>query len=88
MNVSVQKALIIYSAVLSTGFAVMLLMGARSPRNQTFDQLQAQRINIVEADGTLRMVIANHDQLPGVIVKGKEVGQVRSTAGGHALLQR
>lgn len=67
-----QQVLVVYSAVLSTVFAAVLLIGAKSPRTQSFDEIQAHRINIVEADGTLRMVISNRDRLPGVIVKGKE----------------
>lgn len=71
MKPSIQKFLVIYSAVLSTIFTVVLLMGAVSPR-QTLDEIQVHRINVVEPDGTLRMVISNHDRMPGVIVKGKE----------------
>jgi hypothetical protein len=76
MKMSVQQALIAYSAVLSTTFAVVLLMGARSNRNQSFDEIQVHRMDVVEADGTLRMVISDRDMLPGVIVKGKEFSKV------------
>jgi hypothetical protein len=76
MKLSVQQVLIAYSAVLSTTFAVVLLMGAKSHRSQAFDEIQVHRINVVEPDGTLRMVISNHDRLPGVIVKGKESPKV------------
>lgn len=72
MKPSVQQLLTAYSAVSSTVFAVVLLMGAKDHRSKTFDELQVHRINVVEPDGTLRMVISNHDQMPGVIVKGKE----------------
>jgi hypothetical protein len=76
MKLSVQQVLIAYSAVLSTTFAVVLLMGAKSHRSQAFDEIQVHRINVVEPDGTLRMVISDHDQMPGVIVKGKESPKV------------
>jgi hypothetical protein len=66
-----QRVLVIYSAVLSTVSAIVMLTGAKSARPQIFDEIQAHRINIVEPDGTLRMVISNRDRLPGVIVKGK-----------------
>ena len=39
---------------------------------KSFDRIQAHRIDIVEPDGTLRMLLTNRDQMPGVIVKGKE----------------
>lgn len=76
MKITSQNVLAIYSAVLSTAFAVVVLMGAKSPRTKTFDEIQVHRINVVEPDGTLRMVIANRDRLPGVIVKGKELPKV------------
>ena len=76
MKLSVQQVLIAYSAVLSTTFAVVLLMGAKSHRSQTFDEIEVHRINVVEPDGTLRLVISNRDRLPGVIVKGKEFPKV------------
>jgi hypothetical protein len=72
MKPSVQKMLIAYSAVLSTVFAVVLLMGAKSHGIHAFDEIQVHRINVVEPDGTLRMVISDRDRMPGVIVKGKE----------------
>lgn len=76
MKSPIQQVLIAYSAVLSTIFAVVLLMGAKSNHREIFDEIQVHRINVVEQDGTLRMVISNHDQLPGVIVKGKEFPKV------------
>jgi hypothetical protein len=76
MKLSVQQVLITYSAVLSTTFAVVLLMGAESHHKQTFDEIQVHRIDVVEPDGTLRMVISDLDRLPGVIVKGKESPKV------------
>jgi hypothetical protein len=42
---------------------------------QPFDQIDVQRINVREPDGTLRMVISNHAHLPGVITRSKEVPQ-------------
>jgi hypothetical protein len=37
-----------------------------------FDEIDVQRINVREPDGTLRMVISNTSAAPGVMVKGKE----------------
>jgi hypothetical protein len=76
MKLSVQKVAIAYSVVLSTIFAVVLLMGAKSQHSQIFDEIQVHRINVVEPDGTLRMVISDHDRMPGVIEKGKELPKV------------
>jgi hypothetical protein len=76
MKLSVQHGLVAYSAVLTTTIAIVLLLGARSPRNDSFDEIQVHRINVVEPDGTLRMVISNHDRMPGPIVKGKETPKI------------
>jgi len=76
MKLPIQQVLIAYSAVLSTTFAVVLLMGAKSHRTHTFDQIQVHRIDIVEPDGTLRMVISDSNRLPGVIVKDREFPKV------------
>jgi hypothetical protein len=76
MKQSVQQVLIVYSAVLSTAFAVVLLTGAKSHRAQKFGEIQVQRIDVVEPDGTLRMAISDSAQMPGIIVKGKESPKV------------
>jgi hypothetical protein len=77
-----QRFLTIYSGVLTLTFAVTVLCGF-SPRNkpETFDQITVHRINVVEPDGTLRMVISNRDKLPGIIVRGKEQPFARPQAG-------
>ena len=78
-----ERFLVIYSAVLSTAFAVVLLSGAAG-RRAAFDEIQVHRIDVVEPDGTLRMVISNKNRLPPVIVKGEEhpeLGEPRPQAG-------
>jgi len=77
-----QRFLTVYSGVLTLVFAVTVLCSF-SVRNksETFDQITVHRINLVEPDGTLRMVISNHAQLPGIIVRGKEQSFARHQAG-------
>ena len=67
-----EKLLLVYSAVATAALAIALLTGAGSRKPQVFDEIDVHRINVVEPDGTLRMVISNKARLPGVIVKGKE----------------
>lgn len=79
-----QKFLSVYSAVVSTMFLCFLLLGARKPQTSDLDELRIHRIDVVEPDGTLRMVISNKDRLPPVIIKGKEhpeMGEPRPQAG-------
>jgi hypothetical protein len=76
-----QKILLVYAVSMSTIFGITLLTGAASPKQSSFDELTVQRINVVEADGTLRMVISNHAKLPGIMVRGKEHAFDRPQAG-------
>lgn len=66
------KILIAYSTVLTTLLAIFALAGSAAPKVQRFDEIDVHRINVREADGTLRMVVSNQARLPGVIERGKE----------------
>lgn len=72
----------VYATVLTIAFGGLLLMGARSaPGNAEFDTISVHRINVIEPDGTLRMVISDHARFPGLIVHGKEYAHARPQAG-------
>lgn len=58
-----------------------LLMGAATLRNQKFDVIDAQRINIREPDGTMRLTISNRTQFPGAFIRNKEIVHPRPMAG-------
>ncbi|MRW91331.1 hypothetical protein GJ699_15170 [Duganella sp. FT80W] len=60
------------AAMASALAAVVLLTGAREPRNAQFDEITVGRINIVEPDGSKRLVISNRAQFPGDFMQGKE----------------
>ena len=70
------RVLVVYSTVLTTLVAAFTFAGSTAARGQNriqqFDEIDVHRLNVREPDGTLRMVIANHDRLPGNIVRGKE----------------
>ncbi|MDF2771775.1 MAG: hypothetical protein K0S86_1269 [Geminicoccaceae bacterium] len=65
---------------------VMLLMAAtafvRQPQKQKFTEIDVERINIVEPDGNLRMVISNRPRSIGPIYKGKPFGYPGGTRPG------
>ena len=62
-----QRFLTVYSGVLTLVFAVTVLGGfASGKKPDVVDELNVHRINVVEPDGTLRMVISNKATLPGV----------------------
>lgn len=79
------RFLAVYSGVLTLVFVATVGLGLRngasilhpvhaeeSSRNATFDQITVHRINIVEPDGTPRLVIANKAAFPGSFFNGKE----------------
>jgi len=57
------------------------LMGADFYHNAKFDVIDAQRINIKEPDGTIRLTISNRSLFPGAFIKNKEVKHPRPMAG-------
>jgi hypothetical protein len=68
-----QKFLAAYSTVLTVGATVALLTGFTAGNtNARFDTITVQRINVVEPDGTLRLVVSNNRHVPGIIIKGHE----------------
>lgn len=79
-----QKVLLAYSTLVSTMLLGFVLIGARKPQMVDFDEIRVHRIDIVEPDGILRMVLSNKDRLPPVIIKGREHpenGEPRPQAG-------
>ncbi len=52
-------------------FAVLIFIAAKTPdRKVKFDEIDAQRINILGRDGKLRLVISNNERSPGPIIGG------------------
>ncbi len=84
MKPIVQKVLLMYASLVSTALLGVVLMGAKQSRPSEFNEIRVHRIDVVEPDGTLRMVISNKDRLPPVIIKGQEhpeMGEPRPQAG-------
>src|SRR5215468_3247463 len=77
-----QRFLMIYSGVLTAVFAVTLVGGLLiRPQKPKFDEIDVQRINVWDPDGTLRMVISDKARFPGLIIRGKEYPHPRPQAG-------
>lgn len=78
-----QKFLAIYSFVLTLAFASVVLLGARKPEpSARFDQITVHRINVVEPDGTTRLVISDKAEFPGAYYLGKEYPRTDRDAAG------
>src|SRR5207247_12732 len=71
------RVLKMYSAISTVLIVFALLMGhgrAQSSKPR-FAEIDAERINIVEADGRLSLVLANTQRLPGPMLAGKELAK-------------
>jgi len=53
-----------FAAVAAGGVLLLSSMAFRSTGTQQFDEITVHRINIVEPDGTVKMVITNADKFP------------------------
>lgn len=75
------RFLAVYSGVLTVVFAATVVLGLthglvyahEDGKHAEFDQITVHRINVVEQDGTTRLVIANKAQFPGGYYKGKQL---------------
>jgi hypothetical protein len=77
------RILRVYSTI--SGIALIALSVAafnRSAAPTRFDEIDVHRINIVEPDGKLRMVISNKARSPGPIDRGKPFGYAGGTRPG------
>lgn len=74
--------LAVYAGVLTVVFALTILTGAARSGKETFQEIDVQRINVIEPDGTIRLVLSNKALFPGILFKGKEYPHPnRKTAG-------
>ena len=81
------KLLAVYAGILTVAVAVALFTGAARPRaakpaTARFDSIDVGRINIVEPDGTPRLILSNKALFPGIIFKKKEYPHPNRTTGG------
>ena len=92
------RFLAVYSGVLTVVFAATVVLGLRNGgsilhpvhaeenvRNAAFDEITVQRINVVEPDGTPRLVIADKAKFPGIVFQG-ERGVACGSAGVAGML--
>jgi hypothetical protein len=70
---SSRRFLAAYSGFLTIIFALSIVYGfARADAKQSFDEITVHRINVVEPDGTIRLVLTNNANSPGIYIKNKE----------------
>jgi hypothetical protein len=71
----------LYAIVNSIVLVVLATAAFRQSGPQKFDQITAQRIDIVDANGTLRMVISNKDRMHPGVMDGKTIDRPRPVSG-------
>jgi hypothetical protein len=70
--------LVFYSAIVTLAFVYTAWHGISAVHNRSpvnFDQITVHRINIVEPDGTPRMILAAKARFPGQFIRGKETAR-------------
>lgn len=79
---SSNRFLTVYSAIVTVAFAVTVFTGfSRQSASLHIKELTVERINVVEPDGTPRMIISDQHDFPGLIIKGHDFPRNRRTAG-------
>ncbi|MDT9600763.1 hypothetical protein [Sphingosinicella rhizophila] len=71
MSGKLNRIMVGYSAIVTTilagAFATQAISGTKV---DSLGEIDVERINVRETDGTLRLVISNTDKMPGIIHKG------------------
>ena len=76
------RALKLYAALSTSVLLVLALTAFRRAQPTKFTEIDVERINVVEPDGKLRMVISNRPRSIGPIYKGKPFGYAGGTRPG------
>ena len=71
-RIDISRIIGTYAALVTLGFGAFVLLGSRSPRSEHLQELDVERINVREPDGTLRMTISSHGRMPGLIMGKQE----------------
>lgn len=68
------RLLKIYALLSTVVFTILICMAAKGhDRKVKFDEIDAERINIVEPDGKIRLTLANHERMPGGQLAGVDL---------------
>jgi hypothetical protein len=80
MKLTAPRFLVVYSATVTVAFMLTVYFGFVHPvsgasRVTDFDRIRAHRIDLVEPDGTERLVLSNRADYPGSFYHGKEISR-------------
>lgn len=69
---SLRRQNLVLFGMVSVLAATLCIGAVQEPDRTKIQELDVERVNVVEADGTLAMVIGNSQRLPGAIIDGEE----------------
>lgn len=80
MHLTAPRFLVAYSAVVTAAFMLTVYFGFiqpvhGAPRVTDFDRIRVHRVDIVEPDGTERLILSNRADYPGSFYHGKEIAR-------------
>jgi hypothetical protein len=73
-----------YAYVATTAVVALAIMAYRQTQHAHFKEIDTQRINVVEPEGTLRLTISNHARMPDPVIGGKSYPLRTGTGGAGA----
>src|SRR5687767_11547454 len=76
------RLLQVYATVSSLALVVLAVSAfSQAPTAQSLDELTVQRLNVTDANGTLRLVLSGKDRMHPGILDGKMIDRPRPVAG-------
>jgi len=85
MRLSIRQQLRVLQAYAALSFALLAFLAlsafTQSNSTQRIDELTVQRLNVVDANGTLRFVLSNKDRMHPGVMDGVAINRPRPVAG-------
>lgn len=85
MRISLRRHLRWFQAYVVLSFSALGFLSitafSQGPAPQTIDELTVQRLNVVDANGTLRLVLSNKDRMHPGVLDGVTINRPRPVAG-------
>jgi hypothetical protein len=85
MKTTLRRQLRLLQAYAALSFCGLVLLSVaafgQAPAPQKIDELTVQRLNVVDANGTLRLVISNRDRMHPGVLDGVTINRPRPVAG-------
>lgn len=85
MRITLRRHLRLLQAYAALSFCALVFLSvtafSQTPAPQKFDEITVQRLNVVDANGTLRFVLSNKDRMHPGVMDGVTINRPRPVAG-------